>query len=186
VPTNRKRQRRGWQVGLNYGQRSLLLTGHDFFALPGEPLFASEEEERAAWQRYRVELLASNDFNTTTCAGMRPPAVWLYDYGLRRVVWPREFDWPRGIASEAHMIHRELKAGRLAPNVPDEIAQIEAAWRKAIENSAACGAQVAVDGVPRWFTHKHLPKAIAEHERAAAQFRATLMGQRMGKGAVAK
>ena len=165
MPTNRARRRRGRQIGLNDGQRSLLLTGHDFFAVPGEALFASEDEERAAWQRHRVELLASNDFNTTTCAGMRPPALWKFDYGLRRVGWPREFNWPRGVETETQMIHRELTAGRLAPNVPNELEQIGAGWRKAIEaapHQYTCDHAVMLQiwhGVPPAFTRKHLAAA---------------------------
>jgi hypothetical protein len=159
-----------------------LLTGHDFFAVPGEPLFSSEDEERAAWQRHRAELLASNDFNSTTCVGMRPPALWRFDYGLKRVGWPREFDWPKPVQSEREMIWRELKAGRLAPNVPDELAQIEAGWLKAVQLAPLKYPKDPVamlstwHGAPRWFTRKHLPKAIAEYQRAAAKFRASLMG----------
>ena len=182
MPT-RRRKILPYRIGgrLNDGQRSLLLTGCPFFAVPGEPLFESADEERAAWQRHRAELMADREFNVCS-PGRRPWGFWRFDCNLKPTGWPQEWAWPRGIESEAHMVHR------LPDTSAAERAAIEAHWLTLIRQSAGNGGEYHAcrwGGCPKAFYRKHSPPIIAEHERKAAAFRASLMGQ-TGNGAVAE
>ena len=125
--------------------------------------------------------MADREFNVCS-PGRRPWGFWRFDCNLKPTGWPQEWAWPRGIESEAHMVHR------LPDTSAAERAAIEAHWLTLIRQSAGNGGEYHAcrwGGCPKAFYRKHSPPIIAEHERKAAAFRASLMGQ-TGNGAVAE
>lgn len=82
---------------LTFNERMRLSTGHPADA------FASEAEEREAWERHRDELIARD---ATNRPGHRPWAFWTYDVGAMGI----ERD-PRGHAPYEHLRYAWLAEG---------------------------------------------------------------------------
>jgi hypothetical protein len=173
VPTNRKRRDRGRLDALTDAQRAHLECGYYFWDFRGElDHFVDEAHRRRAWALHRDEILAEWDR-----PGARPDALWEYDQGLKSAPWPREWRWPKGIESEAHMVHTLLTRGEIEPcrrsgwwSARTELEQIEHQWleytRQACGHAGDGGDGIshACDwgGVPRAFYRERSPAIRAE------------------------
>ena len=88
---------------MNERQRTFLLTGLlDRFGR-GEPGFESDAAARAAWFRWRADLLEDRDF-TVNDPGHRPAAFWRFEAGLTRDAFG--WRWPRGCRSEEETTYK--------------------------------------------------------------------------------
>jgi hypothetical protein len=175
MPTKRRKLVPRRLNRMTLAQESHLSCGHYFFDFDGElDHFVDEVHRRATWAANRELILAK-----WSHPGRRPVSMWEYDAGLKRRPWPREWSWPRPVASEAEMVHRLLKRGELQPcrfngtiPVADEVAVIEANWLREIGYSVGCGdtmcafsGPLPTYGCPKWFYQEHAP-AIFARQRA--------------------
>ncbi len=166
---------------LTDAQRAHLLCGCYFFDFGGEvDHFRDGAHRRQAWAAWRSEILERWDR-----PGRRPVALWEYDYSLGSRSWPREWAWPRPIASESEMVRHLLLKGELTHcrlngihRIDDEVAEIEREWRRWVNLAPMHYRSKPVElllvhyGVPAWFTKLHLPAAIEAYERELADYRA--------------
>ena len=85
----------------------------------------------------------------------------------------RKFYWPRGCISEADTVHKHHADQA-------ERAAIEKRWLECVERAPVVYAREHAamlaqnDGVPKWFSKKHLPAAIERHEAWYRDYRARL------------
>ena len=183
MPTRRRKigpQRIG--DALSDAQRQILQWGFSLFGIDDDNAFRDEAHRQRAWALHGAAIMAEWMAEKVANVGRRPLAYWEYEHGLK-VDGRSKAKWPRGIESEAHMVHQ------LADTSAAERAAIEAHWLMLIRQSAGNGGQGHAcqwGGCPKAFYRKHSPPIITEHKRKAAEYRASLMRQRTGNGAVAR
>jgi hypothetical protein len=183
MPTNRRRLMHGRTDRLTIRQKCFLAVGSDLLNFPGEAGVTDEAHARRLWARWRDVVLADRDLNQTSCAGMRPWAMWRFDFDLVRGAcgcWR----WPRGVMSEAHMVRRLLIRGEIAEQVPGEIGEIEAAWLGLIRVAAIHDGR-RPSGIPPAFWRAHAHAIVADVRADRDAYRASLAQPGRGNGAAA-
>jgi len=127
---------------------------------PHEPSeeFRDEAHRQRAWTLHGPQIMDEwFAQRLASYAGRRPHAFWQYEYGLE-IDERRQVIWPKGIVSEAHMVHQ-------LPDTSDvEREEIERYWLVKLRQSWRKGEAHALDwtGCPRAFYRKHVPALVRE------------------------